>query len=406
MSSRPETCAEPSGSATSEPRRDGGGRERHTALTLAAPALALAGRRDGPVLFARRSGGWWPVPSGRYGPGVGTHPSRLGRRAAVCRSSDQLAAHGGTLMTDLQVAASVVVDDPRLLDLLDADASVEWLGGGAGWSEGPLYLPGSDAVIWSDIPGRRVLRWTAATGEVTIEREDVPYPNGRAVDGQGRVVECSHGERAVLRLEADGSTTVLAAMWQGRRLNSPNDVVVRSDGSVWFTDPAYGITTPGFGDPGEREYGDHWVFRVDPADGQVNVVVTDVEDPNGLAFSPDETVLYVSDTSASGAPAGAGNHHIRAYDVVDGLRCKNGRVVAEVGPGVPDGFRVDALGHIWTSSQDSVQVFAPDGIRLGKVPVPETVTNVCFGGTDGTTLFIATATSLYRLVTTVRGAGR
>ncbi len=308
-------------------------------------------------------------------------------------------------MTDVQLAASMVVDDARLLDLLAPDAAVERLGGGAAWSEGPLYLPDDDAVIWSDIPGKRVLRWTAATGEVTVDREGVEYPNGRAVDGQGRVVECSHGERAVLRLESDGRTTVLAAGWQGRRLNSPNDVVVRSDGSVWFSDPAYGITVPGFGYPGEREYGDNWVFRVDPEDGHVTAVVLDVEDPNGLAFSPDETVLYVSDTSASGAPTGTGNHHIRAYDVVDGRQCKNGRVVAEVSPGVPDGFRVDGLGNIWTSSQDSVQVFAPDGTRLGSVPVPEVVTNVCFGGSDGTTLFIGTPTGLYRLATSVRGAG-
>jgi gluconolactonase len=309
-------------------------------------------------------------------------------------------------MTDLQVTAPVVVDDRRLLDLIAPDAAVERLGGGATWSEGPLYLPDDDAVIWSDIPGKRVLRWSAATGEVTVEREGVEFPNGRTADGQGRVVECSHGERAVLRREHDGTTTVLAAGWNGLRLNSPNDVIVRSDGSVWFSDPAYGITTPGFGYPGVREYGDHWVFRVDPDDLRVTPVVLDVEDPNGLAFSPDESILYVSDTSASGAPAGTGNHHIRAYDVVDGQRCKNGRVVADVSPGIPDGFRVDALGHIWTSSQDSVQVFAPDGSRLGKIPVPELVTNLCFGGPDGTTLFIGTPTGLYRLATNVRGAER
>ncbi len=298
----------------------------------------------------------------------------------------------------------LVVDHPRLLDLLAPDAVVERLGGDATWSEGPLYLPDDDAVIWSDIPGDRVLRWSAATGEVTVDREHVEFTNGRTADLQGRLVECSHGRRAVVRREHDGAETVLAQGWNGVRLNSPNDVVVASDGSVWFTDPAYGIINPAEGHPGEREYGDHWVFRVDPADGVVTPVVLDVEDPNGLAFSPDESLLYVSDTSASLAAPGTGNHHIRVYDVLDGRRCKNGRVFAEVTPGVADGFRLDVHGNVWTSSHDSVQVFAPDGTRLGKVPVPELVANVCFGGPDGTTLFIAASSGLYRLPTRVRGA--
>ncbi len=299
---------------------------------------------------------------------------------------------------------SLVVEDPRLLELLAPDAAVERLGGNATWSEGPLYLPGDDAVIWSDIRGNRVLRWTAATGIVSVDRESVDFINGRTADLEGRIIECSHGERAVVRREANGTTTVLAERWNGFRLNSPNDVVVRSDGSVWFTDPAYGIILPEEGHAGEREYGDHWVFRVDPADGRLTPVVLDVEDPNGLAFSPDERLLYVSDTSAGLAPPGVGNHHIRVYDVVDGRRCKNGRVFAEVSPGVADGFRVDVRGNIWTSSHDSVQVFASDGAHLGKIPVPEIVANVCFGGPDGSTLFIAASSGLYRLATRVRGA--
>lgn len=301
-------------------------------------------------------------------------------------------------MTARPAPAPLRVHDPRVLDLLDANVTVERLGGDARWSEGPLYLPADDAVIWSDIPGDRVLRWTAATGAVSVDREGVEFTNGRTLDREGRVVECSHGERAVLRREPDGATTVIADRWAGVRLNSPNDVVVRSDGSVWFTDPSYGITQPAEGHPGEREYGAHWVFRVDPESGSVEPVVQDMDDPNGLAFSPDESILYVSDSG----PA----HHIRAYDVVDGRRCANGRVLAVVSPGVPDGFRVDVHGNLWTSSADSVQVVDPDGTRLGAVPVPEVVANLCFGGPDGTTLFVTATTGLYRLPTRVRDAAR
>jgi gluconolactonase len=299
----------------------------------------------------------------------------------------------------------VVVDDPRLLDLLDAGTAAEWLGGDAVWSEGPVYLPAADAVIWSDIPGNRILRWTAATGEVTVERTGVEFTNGRTLDLEGRVVACSHGRRAVERTEADGATHVLVDRWSGGRFNSPNDVVVKSDGTIWFTDPAYGIIQAREGHPGEREYGDHYVFRFDPATGDVRPVVVDVEEPNGLAFSPDESLLYVAD-SAAGAGVGhfgGRNHHIRVYDVVHGRLAKNGRLFAEVSPGVPDGFRVDVHGNVWTSSGDSVQVFAPDGARLGRVPVPETVANVCFGGPDLSTLFVAASSGLYRIGTRTRG---
>jgi gluconolactonase len=299
----------------------------------------------------------------------------------------------------------VVVDDPRLLDLLDAGTAAEWLGGDAVWSEGPLYLPDDDAVIWSDIPGDRILRWTAATGEVSVERTGVEFTNGRTLDLDGRVVTCSHGRRAVERTEADGTTRVLVDRWSGGRFNSPNDVVVASDGTIWFTDPAYGIVQAHEGHLGEREYGDHYVFRFDPATGDVRPAVLDVEEPNGLAFSPDETLLYVADSAAAAGLGhfGGRNHHIRVYDVVHGRVAKNGRLFAEVSPGVPDGFRVDVHGNVWTSSADSVQVFAPDGVRLGRVPVPETVANVCFGGPDGSTLFVAASSGLYRVATRTRG---
>ncbi len=302
-------------------------------------------------------------------------------------------------------SSPLIVDDARLLDLLEPDVTVEWLGGDATWSEGPLYLPDEDAVIWSDVRTSRILRFDAATGRVSEHRRDVEHTNGRTLDLEGRVVTCSHGRRAVERTERDGSTHVLVDSWNGHRLNSPNDVVVKSDGSIWFTDPAYGIIIPAEGHPGEREYGDHAVFRLDPGTGHLDIVVLDVEEPNGLAFSPDESLLYVSDTAAGG---GMGhflgrNHHIRAYDVVHGRYAKNGCTFAEVSPGAPDGFRVDVHGNVWTSSADSVQVFAADGARLGRILVPHVVANLCFGGLDRSTLYVAATVGLYRVRTRSRG---
>ncbi|MFF5289894.1 SMP-30/gluconolactonase/LRE family protein [Paractinoplanes globisporus] len=285
----------------------------------------------------------------------------------------------------------------EIADLVSPGATVERLGGGATWSEGPLWLPGEDAVIWSDIPGNRILRWSAATGGVTVDRTGVEFTNGRTFDREGRIVTCSHGRRAI---ERDGR--VLVDHYGPSLLNSPNDVVVASDGAIWFTDPPYGIVQPAEGYPGELEYGACYVFRFDPATGDLTPVVLDMEEPNGLAFSPDESLLYVADTSA--ALHEDGKHWIRVYDVVDGRGCANGRLFAEVSPGVPDGFRVDEHGNVWTSSADSVQVYAPDGRHLGKIPVPEVVANVCFGGPDGDTLFIAATTSLYRLQTSTRSA--
>jgi gluconolactonase len=298
----------------------------------------------------------------------------------------------------------VVVEDARFTGLIDPRTGLERLGGGATWSEGPLWLPGENAVIWSDIPGNRILRWTAATGEVTVDRTDVEFTNGRTLDRQGRVVTCSHGRRGVERTEPDGTTAVLVDRFGAARLNSPNDVVVASDDAIWFTDPPYGIIQPHEGHPGEREYGAHHVFRFAPSTGELTAAITDVEEPNGLAFSPDERRLYVSDTSAALRTDGTGRHCILVYDVDGDWNCVNGRVFAEIEPGLADGFRVDEHGHVWTSSADSVQVYAPDGVRLGKIPVPETVGNLCFGGPAGDELFIAATTSLYRVRTRTRGA--
>ena len=278
--------------------------------------------------------------------------------------------------------------------LVPAGARAQWLAGGATWSEGPVWLPGPGKVIWSDIPGNRILEYTPATGESGVYRRDVEFTNGRTLDHDGSIVQCSHGRRRVER-DVDGVITPIVDHFGEHRLNSPNDVVVAADGAVWFTDPDYGITLPEEGHPGEHEYGACWVFRFDPRTGELTPVVTDMVEPNGLAFSPDESLLYVSDTSDA--------RHIRVYDLVDGVPT-NGRVFAAIERGASDGFRVDEHGDIWTSSLDAVLVFAPDGTLLGEIPVPEKIANVCFGGPEGTELLIAATTSIYSIPTLTRDA--
>lgn len=279
------------------------------------------------------------------------------------------------------------------------NASAELLATGAAWSEGPLWLPELAEVWWSDILGNRVLAWSARSGGTRVAVAGAEYANGRTRTRDGRIVQCSHGRRAVEELDLDGTTRTLVDRVGGVggvRLNSPNDVVEHSDGSIWFTDPNYGLTSPGEGHPGEHEYGGRHVFRLDPATGDLRAVVTDLDQPNGLAFSPDESVLYVADSARSPGP-------IRAHDVL-GHEVVPDRVVRMVEPGIPDGIRVDTEGRIWTSSADSVQILDPGGGLLARVPVPETVANLCFGGPDGTDLFVAATTSLYRIRTRARDA--
>ncbi|MBO0909650.1 SMP-30/gluconolactonase/LRE family protein [Arthrobacter sunyaminii] len=297
--------------------------------------------------------------------------------------------------------------------LLAQDAAVEKVATGAQWAEGPVWIPARSAVRFSDIPGNRILEYREATGALEVYAADAEFTNGRALDHEGAVIQCSHGRRAIERdtgtaPDAVPSVSTLVDSWNGRRLNSPNDVVVKSDGTIWFSDPSYGIQKEEEGHPGQEEYGDRWVFRFDPASGELTPAVIDVEVPNGLAFSPDESILYVSDTSL-GTPAMDGGprlhgHAIHAYDVVSGRFARNGRIFVEVAPGVPDGFRVDVHGNLWSSSKEGVQVFSPEGERILQIAVPETVSNVCFGGDDGRTLYMTASSSLYRIRTTVTDA--
>lgn len=280
--------------------------------------------------------------------------------------------------------------------ILAPDAALERVHTGSIWAEGPLWIPDRSRLRWSDIPNDCIREYDPATGETTVYAHGVEFTNGRALDRDGSVVQCSHGRRRVER-DRDGAVESIVDAWSGVRLNSPNDVVVDAVGAIWFTDPAYGITQPREGHPGVREYGDHFVFRHDPATGRTSAVITDVEQPNGLAFSRDGTTLFVADSSDL--------RDIRAYDVQDGTRCKNGRLFAvlDAEDGHPDGIRVDEHDRLWSSSGTGVIVFAPDGAQLGRIPVPETVANLCFGGEDGTDLYITATTSLYRIATRTRG---
>ncbi len=274
---------------------------------------------------------------------------------------------------------------------------------GAVWSEGPVYLPADGSVVWSDIPNNRMLRWSPDEG-MDVFRSPSEFVNGNTLDREGRMVHCSHGQRSINRTEPDGTTRVLVDRWEGRRLNSPNDLVVHTDGSIWFTDPPYGILSNVEGYQAESEIGANHIYRFDPDSGELRVVVTDVEEPNGLGFSPDGSLLYVADTSAAVRTDGTGNHHIRVYRV-SSSRALDGRLFCVVDPGLADGFRLDRHGNVFTSSEDAIQVFAPDGTRIGRIPVPEKVSNCCWGGPGKDVLFITASTSLYSIATTTVGAG-
>ncbi|WP_166848365.1 SMP-30/gluconolactonase/LRE family protein [Isoptericola sp. BMS4] len=272
------------------------------------------------------------------------------------------------------------------------DAHVERLWTGARWTEGPLYVPAGRYLLFSDIPNDRVLRWDEASGAVGVLDSPAGYTNGRTLDPQGRVVTCRQGPRDVVRTEHDGSMTVLADRWEGKRLNSPNDVVVAADGGVWFTDPPYGIASDYEGEAAQPEIGGCHVYRVDPGTGEVAAVVTDMDRPNGLAFTPDGRRLLVADTS---------RQHVRVFDV-DGGRLSGGGVLADLGAG-PDGVRFDTAGRAWVAAGDAVHVLDPDGTVIGRLRLPEEVSNLAFGGPKRNRLFVTATTSVYSLLLSVNG---
>ncbi|MBL8583511.1 MAG: SMP-30/gluconolactonase/LRE family protein [Rhizobiaceae bacterium] len=298
-------------------------------------------------------------------------------------------------------AADYEVLDQRFARLFNGSASVEKLFTGCRWAEGPAWFAAGRYVVWSDIPNNRMLRYDETDGHVSVFRQPCGYTNGHTVDRQGRLVSCEHGGRRVSRTEHDGRVVTIADRWQGKRLNSPNDVVVKSDGSIWFTDPTYGIDSDYEGDRAESETGGCNVYRVDPDTGEVEAVVTDMVRPNGLAFSPDERLLYVVDTGRSHVPDLP--VHMKVYDVSGAGRVSGGKLFAVCTEGFFDGFRLDEAGRIWTSAGDGIHCYDPDGTLIGKVFVPEPSANCVFGGQKRNVLYICATTSLYAVRLMVNG---
>lgn len=282
-------------------------------------------------------------------------------------------------------------------------AAVERLATGMRWAEGPVWFGDAHSLIWSDIPNDRMMRWDEETGAVSVFRKPSHYANGNIRDRQGRLVTCEHGARRVTRTEYDGRITVLIDRFDGRRLNSPNDVVVKRDGTIWFTDPPFGLLGDYEGERAEQELPAN-LYRLDPATGSASVLDGEIAGPNGLAFSPDESVLYVVESRS--AP-----RRILAYDVVaDGTALARRRVLIDAGEfGTPDGFRCDEDGNLWCgwgmgrAELDGVMIFSPQGEKIGRIALPERCANLCFGGRHRNRLFMAASQSVYALYVNTRG---
>jgi len=297
------------------------------------------------------------------------------------------------------------IKDERFRRLVFGNVHLEKLWTGCRWAEGPAYFPAGRYLVWSDIPNDRLLRFDETDSSVSVFRHPCRHENGHTVDREGRLVSCEHQGRSVSRTEHDGSRTVLVDRYGGKRFNSPNDVVVKSDGSLWFSDPSYGIDSEYEGDKAPSEIGSNNVYRFDPASGEVTLVAQGFVQPNGLAFSPDESVLYIADTGVSHVKDGP--RHIRRFVVArDGKTLSGGEVFLTCPVGVFDGFRIDHAGHLWTSGGDGVYCYHPDGTLLGRIRVPEVVANVCFGGQKRNRLFICATTSLYAVYLNTQGALR
>jgi len=301
---------------------------------------------------------------------------------------------------------AVEVVDPRFAQYRVPSAAVERLFTGARWAEGPVWFGDGRYLLFSDIPNNRMLRWLEETGEVTVFRSPSNYSNGNCRDRQGRLITCEHDTRRLTRTEHDGTVSVLMDSFQGRKLNAPNDVVVHSDGGIWFSDPGYGIMSNYEGHKASFELSAN-VYRLDPKTRVATVVVADMTKPNGLCFSPDEKLLYIVDT---GTPKHPGDPSpIRIYNVVDGVRLANGRMFVNMSPGTSDGIRCDVDGNVWSAAGwagdgfNGVHIFAPDGTLIGKIHLPETCANLCFGGAKRDRLFMTASQSLYSLYVGTEG---
>jgi len=291
--------------------------------------------------------------------------------------------------------------DKRFKRYALGNVHMETLYEGSRWAEGPAYFAAGKYLLWSDIPNDRILRYDETSGAVSVFQQPCRNHNGHTVDRQGRLVSCEHRGRCISRVEIDGSTTELVTHYQGKRLNSPNDLVVKSDGTIWFTDPTYGIDGDYEGDKADSEIGS-FVYRFDPASGALSAVATDFVKPNGLAFSPDESKLYIADTGASHVEDGP--RHIRVFDVVDGERLTGGSVFATCTNGMFDGFRVDVDGNIWSSAADGVHCYTPEADLIGKIITGEVVANVEFGGRKRNRLYICATTTLRAVYVNTRAA--
>jgi gluconolactonase len=291
--------------------------------------------------------------------------------------------------------------DERFGSLFAPHVRVERLWTGARWCEGPAWFAAGRYLLWSDIPNDRIMRWDETDGSVSTFRSPSNNANGNTVDGQGRLVTCEHLTRRVTRTEHDGTVTVLADRFDGKRFNSPNDVVVGGDGSVWFSDPHYGIVSDYEGEIQDPELAGNHVYRLDPATGALRQMTDDFVQPNGLAFSPDERLLYVADTGATHQPAGPA--HIRRFAVADDGALSGGEVFARPADGLYDGFRLDVEGRLWTSASDGAHCYHPDGTLIGKIHIPEIVGNLTFGGRHRNRMFICGTSSLYSVYLFTRG---
>lgn len=301
----------------------------------------------------------------------------------------------GTTIGDYEVL------DRRFERVINPMAKVERLATGGRWTEGPVYFPAGRYLLWSDVAADLIFRYDESDDHVSVFRRPADIANGNTVDRQGRLVTCEHRTRRVTRTEHDGTITTVADRWRGKRLNSPNDVVVKSDGTIWFTDPSYGIADDYLGRRGEAEIDGCYVFRGDPANGEVTAAATDFVRPNGLAFSPDEARLYIVDSGRTVDPRHPA--HIRVFDVTAGNQLSGGSVFAECGAGMFDGIRVDEAGNVFASSAEGIHCFEPGGALIGKILVPEVVSNCAFGGLLRNRLFITATTSLYAVYLITNG---